>query len=275
MGAKAVDDVLGYAGRNVVVSGGASGMGNAAVEILLDLGATVTVLDVKPTSLPVARYVEVDLRDPAVIEKAAASVDGPIDALLSCAGLPGAPFSNLDTMLVNFVGNRQLVEQLVPKLPAGSAIGVIASSAAIGWQRQLGPITELVTTIGFDGALAWLEANEATWTKSAYVWSKYAIDVWVNWWAPDLLQQGIRINCINPGPTDTPMMPAFHARASKEIVDRATGPVGRYALPSEQAWPLVMLCSPRMSFVTGEVVWTDCGFAAAIAVGRIDTTRGS
>jgi NAD(P)-dependent dehydrogenase (short-subunit alcohol dehydrogenase family) len=250
-------------------------MGNAAVEVLLDLGATVTVLDVKPTPLPVANYIEVDLRDPDAIERAVSFIDGPIDALLSCAGLPGAPFSDLDTMLVNFVGNRHLVEQVVPKMSAGSAIGVIASSAAIGWQRQLKAITDLISTSGFDGALSWLQANEDTWTKSAYVWSKYAIDVWVNWWAPELLTKGIRINCINPGPTDTPMMSAFHARASKEIVDKATGPVGRYASPSEQAWPLVLLCSPRMSFVTGEVLWTDCGFAAAIAVGRIDTTRGT
>ena len=101
-----MNDALGYAGKNVVVTGSASGMGQAAAKILLDLGAKETVLDIKTISLPVNRAIEVDLRDPTAIDAAAASIDGPIDALLSCAGLPGPPDSQLDTMLVNFVGAR-------------------------------------------------------------------------------------------------------------------------------------------------------------------------
>src|SRR5688572_27200736 len=168
-----MNDVLGYAGRSVVVTGAASGMGQAAAQILLDLGAKVTALDIKSTSLAVDRAIEVDLRDPASIDSAAAQIDGPIDALLSCAGLPGPPFSELDTMLVNFVGARHLAEQLVPKMAEGSAIGAISSSAALGWQQQLPIILELVQTDGFDGAIKWLSANEETWSWSGYVWSKY------------------------------------------------------------------------------------------------------
>jgi len=263
-----MNDALGYAGKNVVVTGSASGMGQAAANILLDLGAKVTALDIKTISLPVHRAIEVDLRDPTAIDTAAASIDGPIDALLSCAGLPGPPDSQLDTMLVNFVGARQLVEQLVSKMADGSAIGIISSSAATGWQQHLAVLTELLETNGFDGALTWLQKNEELWSRSGYVWSKYAIDAWVNWWCRDLIARGIRINCINPGPTETPMMAAFHARAGKETVDRSVGPIGRYAQPSEQGWPLVLLCSPRMSYVTGEVLWTDGGFAGAVAVGQ-------
>src|SRR5688500_5684239 len=116
-----MNNVLGYEGAAVVVTGAASGMGAAAAQILVDLGADVTAIDLKPTAVPVARSLEVGLRDPAAIEAAAAAIDGPLDGLFSCAGLPGPPFSELDTMKVNWVGARHLAEQLRPKLRAGSA----------------------------------------------------------------------------------------------------------------------------------------------------------
>jgi NAD(P)-dependent dehydrogenase (short-subunit alcohol dehydrogenase family) len=64
------------------------------------------------------------------------------------------------------------------------------------------------------------------------------------------------------------MMPAFHALAGKELVDMAVGPIGRYSTPEEQAWPLVLLNSPRLSYVTGEVFNTDGGFTGALITGR-------
>jgi NAD(P)-dependent dehydrogenase (short-subunit alcohol dehydrogenase family) len=269
-----VDDVLGYAGKTVVVSGAASGMGQAAAQILVDVGARVTALDVRPVTVPVERALELDLRDPAAIEQVASEMAGPIDALLSCAGLPGPPFSELDTMLVNFVGARHLAEQLLPKMADGSAIGAISSAAAVGWQQHLPTITELLETSGFAEAVAWLQSNEEKWSWSGYAFSKYVIDAWVSWWSSDVMPRGVRINCINPGPTDTPMMPAFHAMATKEVVDAAVGPVGRYSRPDEQGWPLVLLCSPRMSYVTGEVLWTDGGLFGAITTGRQNTAMG-
>ena len=261
-------DVLGYDGASVVVTGAASGMGAATARILVDLGARVTALDIKPTAVPVARSLEVDLRDRAAIETAAAAIDGPVDGLFSCAGLPGPPFSELDTMKVNFVGARHLAEQLVPKMRAGSAISAISSSAAVGWWDHMATIGPLLATQGFDAAVEWLDANEETWSWSGYLFSKWVVDAWVGHWYVDLVDQGIRINCINPGPTDTAMMPAFHDFATKEVVDQAIGPIGRYARPEEQAWPLVMLGSPRLSYVAGEVLAVDGGFQGASNTGR-------
>ena len=263
-----MDDVLGYQGKTVVVTGAASGMGQATARILVDLGATVTAVDINPTTVPVARTLQIDLRDRANIEEAAASIDGPVDGLFSCAGLPGPPFSEMDTILVNFVGARHLAEQLVPKMSPGSAISVISSSAAIGWQDHIKTITGLLETSGFDGAVSWLEANEKQWSWSGYAYSKYVIDAWVGWWYPELARQGVRINCINPGPTETAMMPAFQDFAGKEIVDQSVGPVGRYSTPEEQAWPLVCLGSPRLSYVGGAVLWTDGGWNGAMTMGR-------
>ncbi len=263
-----MDDVLGYEGKSVVVTGAASGMGQATARILVDLGAAVTAVDIKPTTVSVTRALEIDLRDRASIEAVAASIDGPVDGLFSCAGLPGPPFSEMDTILVNFVGARHLAEQLVPKMSRGSAIGVISSAAALGWQNHIKVITELLETSGFDGAVAWLQANEKKWSWSGYAYSKYVIDAWVGWWYPELARRGIRINCINPGPTETAMMPAFQDFAGKDVVDQSIGPVGRYSTPEEQAWPLVCLGSPRMSYVGGEVLWTDGGWNGAMTMGR-------
>lgn len=60
-----MEDVLGYTGRHMVVTGAASGMGAATASILTSLGARVTALDVQPTEVLVDRVLEVDLRDPA------------------------------------------------------------------------------------------------------------------------------------------------------------------------------------------------------------------
>jgi len=263
-----MEDVLGYAGKQVVVTGAASGMGAATARILTELGAQVIALDIKPTEVPVARSLEVDLRDEASIDAAVAALEGPVDGLFSCAGLPGPPFSELDTMKVNFVGARHLAERIVPLMPSGAAITAISSSAAHGWEKQIGLLTELVSTVGFDAAVEWLEANEDKWSWSGYLFSKWTTDAWVSWWYADLAAQGIRINCINPGPTDTAMMPAFQDFATKEVVDTSMGPIGRYATADEQAWPVVLLGSPRMSYVAGTVLWTDGGWSGAMNAKR-------
>ena len=101
-----MDDVLGYAGKRVVVTGAASGMGAAAVEVLAELGAEVVGLDRAPIAGPVAQSIEVDLLDLASIAAAADQIAGPVDDFFNSAGLPGPPFSDLETMVVNFLGGR-------------------------------------------------------------------------------------------------------------------------------------------------------------------------
>jgi NAD(P)-dependent dehydrogenase (short-subunit alcohol dehydrogenase family) len=265
----AVNDPLGYENKTVVVTGVASGMGRAAAQILIDVGANVIGLDVNDISIPVAQAMKIDLKDRQSIESVADSIPGPVDAVFSCAGLPGAPFSELDTAVVNFVGARHLIQRLVPKMPAGAGIATISSSGAIGWQQNLPALLEFINTDGFDGGVKWLEANPDKWQFGGYLISKQAMDAWVSSYASDLIGRGIRLNCINPGPTDTAMMPQFHASATKELVDQALGPIGRYSRAEEQGWPIVLLNSPRMSYVTGEVLWTDGGFQGALVTGRL------
>jgi NAD(P)-dependent dehydrogenase (short-subunit alcohol dehydrogenase family) len=182
--------------------------------------------------------------------------------------LPGPPFSDLDTVLVNFIGARHLIESLVPNLPPGSGVVAVSSAAAVGWQQAVDSLKPLVETDGFEAGKAWMETHPDAVGYSAYAFTKQLMNAWVSSRAVDLVEKGIRLNCICPGPTETPMMPAFHALAGKELVDMAVGPIGRYSTPEEQAWPLVLLNSPRLSYVTGEVFNTDGGFTGALITGR-------
>ena len=263
-----MDDPLGYQGSNVVVTGTASGMGAQAARILTELGAQVTAIDIKPTEVDVAREITVDLREREQIDAAAEQIEGPLDSVFSCAGLPGPPFSEIDTIVVNFVGARHLIELLAPKVRDGGSIGVISSAAGLGWEAQWPTLQELFSHETFEAQKQWLEDNEEVWGYSGYLWSKFALDAWVGWRGADFIKQGVRLNAINPGPTETPMMPAFHDLAGKEIIETAIGPIDRYSTAEEQAWPLVLLNSPRMSYVSGTVLWTDGGFQGAQATGK-------
>jgi NAD(P)-dependent dehydrogenase (short-subunit alcohol dehydrogenase family) len=268
-----VEDVLGYDGRRAIVTGAASGMGEATARILVELGAEVTAVDIRPTAVEVAEYLEVDLRDKAAIEAAAAKVSGPVQAFFNCAGLPGPPFSDVDVMLVNFVGARHLIEHVLPQMPERSAIAYVASNAGLGWQQQLETLQGLIDADGFDAGKAWCEAHPEASGFSAYAFSKQVINAWVASKAGDYLAKGVRLNCSNPGPTETPMMPFFHETVGKQIVDAAMGPLARYSTPEEQAWPLVFLNSPRLSYVAGEAFYVDGGFFGALQTGQVDLSK--
>jgi NAD(P)-dependent dehydrogenase (short-subunit alcohol dehydrogenase family) len=264
-----VENALGYAGKNVVVTGAASGMGGAAAKILIDLGANVTALDIKDISAPVAKKIHVDLSKRESIDAAVAQIDGDVDAVFSCAGLPGPPFSDVDVTLVNFAAGRHLIESLLPRMEAGAAAGCISSSGSMGWEAKIADHMELATTATFEDAKAWLEAHPDAFGISSYIFSKQVLNTWVSWRSAQLIKDGIRLNCINPGPTASGMMPAFEAMAGKEAIEMAVGPIGRYSTSEEQAWPLVLLNSPRMSYVVGESFFTDGGFAGALLTGQI------
>jgi NAD(P)-dependent dehydrogenase (short-subunit alcohol dehydrogenase family) len=265
-----MEEPLQYEGKRCVVTGCASGMGEATARILVDLGAEVLGLDIKETAVPVKQFVSVDLGDKSSIDAAVQAIGSPVDAVFSIAGLPGAPFTDLATMTVNFAGARHLIESLVPAMPAGSAVVCVASNAGLGWQQELATWLPLVETEGFDEAVAWCEANPDT-IQDGYPPSKKALNVWVAWRGATLLpESGVRLNVINPGPTQTGMMPAFEAQHGADNIDLFLGPNRRRATPEEMAWPMVFLNSPRSSYISGEALHVDAGFLGAMSTGRID-----
>ncbi|HLN43317.1 MAG TPA: coniferyl-alcohol dehydrogenase [Acidimicrobiales bacterium] len=263
--------VWSYEGKRVLVSGGGgAGMGAAAVRDLIELGAEVHVFDVKEPSSEVASYRSVDLRDPAAIEAAVAELGGPLDALFNCAGLPGPPFSGLDTMLVNFVAARHLTGLAVAHMDRGAAVCTISSAGAFGWENTMGQVADLIATPGYAEARQWCEDNAAA-VGEGYLLSKQAIIVWTLHAALDLAPRGIRVNCTSPGPTQTPMMPSFESYMGKDFMDRFPKPLGgRNSTPEEQGHLVVFLNSDAASYITGANVYADGGFSAGMLTSRLD-----
>lgn len=266
-------DILGYKGKRVIVSGCFSGMGEATAKILLSLGAEVHGFDYKDVNLPLASYNKVDLRDPASIEAGVAAVGGKIDALFNCAGLPGGGgFPPLDTFKVNFAGTRHVTDCVIDHMGPGGAIVSISSTGGLGWSRRIPTHMGLLQTKGFDGAMAWADANMDQ-VSEGYAFSKEAVIVWTQFMGAHLIKKGIRINCSLPSPTQTPMMKIFHETSGKDIVDAAAEPLGRYTTPEEQAGPLVLLCSDAASVVNGVVLPVDGGFMGGVTTGQVDLSK--
>src|SRR5580692_2287385 len=153
-------NVWSYEGKRVLVTGGGgAGMGAAAVRDLVDLGAEVHVFDLKEPPVEVASHRAVDLRDPVAMAEAVAALGGPFHGLFNCAGLPGPPFSGLDTMLVNFVAARHMTGLVAPLMPEGSAVVTISSAAAYGWEAVQDQVAELIATPGYQEAKSWCEEH--------------------------------------------------------------------------------------------------------------------
>src|SRR4051794_9443142 len=126
-------DAFRYDGKRALVVGGATGMGNETARLLLDLGAEVVVMDHAAVDIAGVRAVPVDLRDRSSIDTALEACGGPIDALFACAGAAdGTP----GIERINFIGHRHLIESAVASgaMRRGSAIGIISSSAGLGWE---------------------------------------------------------------------------------------------------------------------------------------------
>jgi NAD(P)-dependent dehydrogenase (short-subunit alcohol dehydrogenase family) len=243
-------------------------MGAAAVEGLAELGAEIHVLDLKEPPIAVASYQSADLRDPDAVAGAVETIGGRIDALFNCAGLPGAPFSDVDTMLVNFAAPRHLASLVAPHMTNGGAIASISSTAGSGYLLTLDKWLPLVATPDFATAKEWIESHPEE-IAGGYGPSKEALIIWTMYAALDFASQNVRLNCISPGPTDTPMMPAFESMAGPKLIDLFAQGLGRRATPAEQAWPMIFLNSDAASYISGENLNTDGGTVSAITTGRL------
>ncbi|MFP3899268.1 MAG: SDR family oxidoreductase [Acidimicrobiia bacterium] len=251
-------DAFRFDGKRVLVVGGATGMGAAAAELALDAGAEVVVMDHADVTLDGVKAVKLNLAERGSIDAALGDVGGPVHALLACAGVAdGTP--GLER--INFIGHRYLIETMLEagNLPRGSAIGFISSAAGLGWESNLEKITEVLAISDWDEAVAWCQENG----YADYFHTKQIICAYVASRAHELIKQGVRINAICPGPTETPLARAnaemwlgFGADWREEVgIDAST--------PLEQAYPLLFLCSEAARAINGITLITDEGYMMA------------
>ena len=251
-------DAFSYKGKRAVVVGGATGMGAAAAELVRDAGAEVIVMDRAEVTLDGVKAIHVDMSDKGSIEAAVAECGGPVDALLSCAGVAdGTP----GIERINFLGHRHMIDLMVDGglLARGSSIGLISSAAGFGWEQNLPLLTEYLDIRDFDEAATWAVDHN----KADYLWSKLSVNAYIAREAFGLLKKGIRINAILPGPTNTPLARAnaetwlsFGADYRDELGVEASTPL-------DQAYPLVFLCSDAATAITGITLVTDMGYFAS------------
>ena len=258
MRAMSLADGFRFDGRRVLVVGGATGMGAAAAELALDLGAEVVVMDRAEVPLGGVTAIGLDLASQASIDAAVDSCGGPVHALLACAGVAdGTP----GIERVNFVGHRHLIDRMLHAgmLPGGSAIGFISSTAGLGWESNLEELGEVLAISDFDEAAAWFADHR----KADYFHTKQAVCAYVATRAYSLLRRGVRVNAICPGPTVTPL-----ALANKELwlefgADYRSDAGVESSTPMEQAYPLLFLCSDAAAYITGVTLIADAGYMSS------------
>lgn len=257
-----IKKLFGYEGKKVIVAGGSSGMGLAAVEMLLELGAKVTVLDLKECPKPVEKMIITNMLKKDSIDAAIQQLPEKIDRLFVCHGMAAFPGRDIDVVMCNFVSQRYLDDALLPRIPDFGAICHIASFGGYGWQRSWQKVTKMLNTKTWDEAYDWLKANEKDIPDpDAYSFSKKCLVGYVksSAWKPELLDRRIRINAISPGLTRTGLTPDFNKASEMQgggeaVIERIFlgGWKGRYATPEEMGYPMVFLNSDMCSYITGQ-----------------------
>ncbi len=261
-------DILGYAGKRVVIMGCFSGTGEACARQLVEMGAEVHGADIKPSPVNLASFTHVDLLDPASIEAGVRSIGGEIDAVFNVSGLPQT-FPAEDVVTVNFMGIRYWTECWLPHIRAGGAIATVSSLAGMAWLSRQPLLAEFMAHTDFAEGRKWYTAN-AEVAGDPYALAKEALNTWTQKLAPELIKRDIRINCTMPSPIDTPMLNDFKKVAGDAVLAAFAKARGRFSSAREQALPLILLNSDAANFISGVCLPVDAGLAGGLATGVLD-----
>ena len=260
-----------YEGKRVVVTGAATGVGAALLDLLAEIGAPeVTVVDLKEPSGPHAAFLEANLSDESAVDDVIARIDGTVDVLFNNAGVAATQPPRV-VLAVNYLALRRLSEQLLDRMPVGGAIVNTASIAGGRWTEHVAEINELLDVGDWDASLDWVEANLDAVGGDSYSFSKEVVRVWGMRSSRASLAKGVRTNSVCPAPIDTPLLVDFKATMGESIIawtaEQATGAL---MTPREVAMPLAFLGSAAAAYVNGHDLVADGGFMAAMTTGQVD-----
>lgn len=234
-------------GKKVLVTGGASGIGFATCAAFAKEGASVLMTDVNAergeqaaAELRAAggqvKFLRVDITDPASVTESAAAVKdalGGLDVLVNAAGwdiiqpfMDNTPEYWDKIVSLNYMGPVRVTRALLPMLIESGSGRIVNVASDAG---RVGSFGETVYAGAKGGVIAF--------TKSL---------------AREMTRKQIRVNCVCPGPTDTPLF-ASQSEKMKEALINAI-PMKRVAKPSEIADAILFFASDRASFVTGQVL---------------------
>jgi 3-oxoacyl-[acyl-carrier protein] reductase len=247
------------AGKRILVTGAASGMGRATAHLFADEGARVAVVDRDAEGVlavvdeirrvhgaDTAHDIVADVGDIASARRLVTDVVsrlGGVDVLVNNAGvslLTSAFQDEADyeanwaiTLDVNLTAQSRLIRLCLPHLRAAEGGGRVVNIAS----------TEAIVVTAGLAAYAASKAGVVGLTKS---------------FAVELGRYGVTVNCICPGPINTGMTAGIDVE-SKTIYAKRRVPLRRYGEPEEVAHMTLSLCLPAASFVNGAVIPVDGG----------------
>lgn len=241
-------------GSQALVTGGASGIGEATARVFANAGAEVLIADIDferarrvADELPGAQPLHVDLTSETSVREAFGGLDR-LDVLVNNAG-------------IGLVGSiEETTSEDFDRLMAVNVRGVfLATRAALPLLKAShGNIVNI-------GSVAGLVAVKR---RFAYCATKGAVVAMTRQLAIDYAGE-IRVNCVCPGTVDTPFVEAYlekYHKHEKEEMRRqldARQPVGRLGRPEEIAAMALYLASAEAGFVTGSIMTIDGGWTAA------------
>jgi 3-oxoacyl-[acyl-carrier protein] reductase len=237
-----MESTSGAAARVAIVTGGASGIGRATVELLQAQGVQVAVFDRQGDD-------PVDVTDEDAVARAVGEVQrtlGAVDILVNAAGV--AAGGDIETQGYVDDWHRALDVNLTAMLYVVRAcLSDLTRHGSEGKSR----IVNVASTEGLTAARR----------TGPYTVSKHGVVGFTRSLAVDLGRRGVTANAVCPGATLTGMTERI-PEEDRDRFARRHVPLGRYARAEEIAYVIVALCAPEASYVNGAIVPVDGGLTA-------------